>query len=208
MIMVNNPFGQDPMDFNEETAADRIGARIRNIRSAKGMSQGELGEKIGLNADRVQKYENGARKPKPDMIKRIASALDVSTLALTDPVVSNYLGAMYALFEMEKRYDLKVKRDGAVLSLVFGNGFMGDMNSYIDEWEKECRQVDIELETATSEEERAKILHAYEMWKWNFPKDIADRTERELKQLRKARLEEQMKQLQKELSDLNDEDGE
>ncbi len=30
MIMVNNPFGQDPMDFNEETAADRIGARIRN----------------------------------------------------------------------------------------------------------------------------------------------------------------------------------
>ena len=77
MIMVNNPFGQDPMDFNEETAADRIGARIRNIRNAKGMSQGELGEKIGLNADRVQKYENGARKPKPDMLKRIASALDV-----------------------------------------------------------------------------------------------------------------------------------
>ena len=65
MIMVNNPFGQDPMDFNEETAADRIGARIRNIRNAKGMSQGELGEKIGLNADRVQKYENGARKPGP-----------------------------------------------------------------------------------------------------------------------------------------------
>ena len=46
------------------------------------------------------------------------------------------------------------------------------------------------------------------MWKWNFPKDIADRTARDLKELRKAKIEEQMKQLQKELSDLNDEDGE
>ena len=142
-----------------------------------------------------------------ELLKQFANALGVSTLALTDPIVANYFGAMYALFEMEKRYDLKVKRDGAVLSLVFGNGFMGEMNSYIDEWERECRQVDIELEAATSEEERASVLYAYEMWKWNFPKDIADRTERDLKQLRKAKLEEQMKQLQKELSDLNDEDN-
>ena len=32
MILVNNPFGQDPMDFNENTAADRVGYRIREIR--------------------------------------------------------------------------------------------------------------------------------------------------------------------------------
>lgn len=207
MILVNNPFGQDPMDFNENTAADRVGYRIREIRESQNMTQAELGEKVGLNGDRVQKYENGARKPKSELLKQFANALGVSTLALTDPIVANYFGAMYALFEMEKRYDLKVKRDGAVLSLVFGNGFMGEMNSYIDEWERECRQVDIELEAATSEEERTSVLHAYEMWKWNFPKDIADRTERDLKQLRKAKLEEQMKQLQKELSDLNDEDN-
>ena len=68
--------------------------------------------------------------------------------------------------------------------------------------------MELELEAATYEEERSASLHAYEMWKWNFPKDIADRTERDLKELRKAKIEEQMKQLQKELSDLNDEDGE
>ena len=208
MIVVNNPFGQDPMDFNENTAADRVGRRIREIRESKGMTQAELGEKVGLNGDRVQKYENGARKPKTELLKQFARALGVSTLALTDPIVSNFYGAMYALFEMEKNYDLKVKRDGAKLSLVFGNGFMGDMNSYIDEWEKECRQVEVELKAATSEEERTEVLHSYDMWKWNFPKDIADRTEKDLKELRKAKIEEQMKQLQKELSELNDEDGE
>jgi transcriptional regulator with XRE-family HTH domain len=204
MIVVNNPFGQDPMDFNDNTAADRVGRRIREIREAQKMTQAELGEKIGLNGDRVQKYENGVRKPKAELLKQFAHALGVSTLALTDPIVANYFGAMYALFEMEKNYDLKVKRDGAKLSLAFGNGFMGEMNGYIDEWEKECRQVEIELEAATSEEERASILHAYEMWKWNFPRDIADRTEKDLKALRRAKIEEQMKQLQKELSDLDD----
>ena len=172
------------------------------------MTQAELGEKIGLNGDRVQKYENGVRKPKADLLKKFASALGVSTLALTDPVVANYIGAMYALFEMEKNYDIQVKRDGAKLSLVFGNGFMGEINSYLDEWEKECRQIEIELEAASSEEERASIIHSYKMWKWNFPKALTDRTEKNLKELKKAKLEEQMKQLQKELSDLNDEDGE
>ena len=195
MIVVNNPFGQDPMDFNDNTAADRVGRRIREIREAQKMTQAELGEKIGLNGDRVQKYENGVRKPKAELLKQFAHALGVSTLALTDPIVA-------------KNYDLKVKRDGAKLSLAFGNGFMGEMNGYIDEWEKECRQVEIELEAATSEEERASILHAYEMWKWNFPRDIADRTEKDLKALRRAKIEEQMKQLQKELSALDDNDSE
>ena len=54
MILVNNPFGQDPMDFNENTAADRVGYRIREIRESQNMTQAELGEKVGLNGDRVQ----------------------------------------------------------------------------------------------------------------------------------------------------------
>ena len=60
MSMINNPFGQDPVDFNEETSADRIGRRIRDIRIAKGLSQAGLGEKVGLNADRIQKYDESS----------------------------------------------------------------------------------------------------------------------------------------------------
>ena len=41
------------------------------IRESQGLSQAELGEKVGLSADRIQKYENGARKPKNDMLKNI-----------------------------------------------------------------------------------------------------------------------------------------
>ena len=60
MIGVDNPLGQDPIDFYDETAASRIGNRIRTIRVEKGMSQAELGNLVGLTADRIQKYENGA----------------------------------------------------------------------------------------------------------------------------------------------------
>ena len=101
MVMVDNPLGLDPMDFNDSTAADRVGRRIKEIRDSIGMTQAELGEKIGLNGDRIQKYENGARRPKSELLKSIASALGVETLALTDPVISNYLGVMYAFFEMD-----------------------------------------------------------------------------------------------------------
>ncbi|MBP5607643.1 MAG: helix-turn-helix transcriptional regulator [Lachnospiraceae bacterium] len=195
MIMVNNPFGQDPMDFNEETAADRIGARIRTIRNAKGMSQGELGEKIGLNADRVQKYENGARKPKPDMLKRIASALEVSTLALTDPVITNYIGAMFAMFELENTFNMKIGKtpDDQPPGLCISVDFKDEIYKYMEEWYKAYTQMQSELEIATSDEERKEITDSYHNWEWSFPQGIIDKTE---KDLQKARLKRKIEELQ------------
>ena len=117
-LMVHNPFGQDAADFNEETSADRIGRRIRAIRIEKGLSQAELGEAMGLTADRIQKYENGVRKPKFDMLKQFAYVLGVETIALMDPVVSNYIGAMFAFFEMEEHYELRKMVRSIYYSLV------------------------------------------------------------------------------------------
>lgn len=76
-----------------------IGKRIRNIRILNGLSQSELGEKLGLTADRIQKYENGARNPKVSMIFRIANALDVNAAALYDPTPCDDLSTMFFFFE-------------------------------------------------------------------------------------------------------------
>ncbi len=196
MILFNNPYGQDPMDFNNETQGDRIGDRIREIRTAEGLSQAELGEKIGLNADRVQKYENAIRSPKPEMIKKIADALGVETLALVDPVVTNYYGAMYAFFEMEKLYGLKVSQNNGRYYLQFKGGSLieEDMNKHLAEWEKELRQIETSLESATSEDEKAEILKSYNMWKWRYPRPISDRTEKEML---KIKIQSQIDKLQK-----------
>ncbi len=207
MLMVSNPFGQDPIDFNEETAADRIGSRIRNIRNSKGLSQSELGERIGLNADRVQKYENGARKPKPDMIKQIASALGVSTLALTDPVTTNYIGAMFAMFELESTFNMKIQKtpEDQPPGLCISVDFRDPMYKYMEEWYKAYTKMQSELEIASSEEERKEIMDSYHNWEWTYPQGIADKTERDIQ---KARLKNKIDELQEALEQLEQEDGE
>lgn len=203
MVWIRMSGGADPMDFNDSTEAARIGRRIREIRMSLGLTQAELGEAVSLTADRIQKYENGARKPKPELLKKIADALGVSTLALTDPVVSNYIGAMYAFFEMEKLYDLNVIQEDGRIKLIFGDGRMGNsMNRYLSEWEEEKSQVDQENEIASSEMERQTIEKEYEFWKWTYPEALVDQTS---KAQRKIKIQERIEKLQQALSELEDE---
>ena len=199
-LMIHNPFGQDAADFNEETSADRIGRRIRAIRIEKGMSQADLGKALGLTADRIQKYENGARKPKFDMLKQFAYALDVETIALMDPVVSNFIGAMYAFFEMEDLYELEVKENDGRYSIQFGNGFTGTMNDYLKEWYDERETIKTRLEIATPEE-KEEILAEYHKWERTFPKALTDRT---AKMFQKKRIENTIAELQEKLEKLDD----
>ena len=202
MVWIKMSAGMDPMDFNDNTEADRIGNRIRKIRMELGLSQTELGEMVALTADRIQKYENGARKPKPEMLKKIADALGVSTLALADPVVLNYIGAMYAFFEMEEAYDLKVIDENGRLKLIFGDGRIGNtMNKYLSEWEEEKARVDKELEAASSEAEKQAIKKDYDFWKWSYPDALVDQS---TKAQKKARIQERIEQLQQALSELEE----
>ena len=84
----------------------RIGKRIRKIRIERHLTQAELGEKVGLTADRIQRYENGVRKPKIDMLIKLAEALEVSPLALMDPDADTYIGAMYSIFELTHNFNI------------------------------------------------------------------------------------------------------
>ena len=192
-------------DHNESTEAERVGDRIREIRVAKNLSRAELGEKVGLNRGRIQQYEKGTRRPRPELLKQIAAALEVEPAALAEPAVSNPIGAMYALFAMEKYYGLKVQCHEGQINLAFDNSITGLMNIYLYEWEKECRQVKSELEAPISDKERAEIDKAYNMWKWSFPRVISDRIEHDLKKLKRMRLEENIRQLKEELAKLDDE---
>ena len=199
-IVVSNPFGMDPAEFDENTSAERIGRRIRKVRELKGMSQADLGELIGLNADRVQKYENGARRPKPDMLGKIAGALGVRTSALTDPNTTTQIGAFYALFEMEELYDLRLKEDGAIC-LQFGDGRSGSINEYLRRWceEKEKYESGIEMAAKAEAEE---LKRDYCLWKWNFPKALVDETRKERQ---KTRLQNKIQELEAELKKLEEE---
>lgn len=216
MYMYELPFGQGEnyIDSDEKNASLRIGYRIRTIRTSLGLTQAELGERVNLPAERIQRYESGNRKPKKELLKKLADAMGVEAIAFTDPVVSTEIGAMYALFEMQKEHKLKIERDeDGFLRLYFGNGKYDSINGYLDEWEKENKRVMQKIEEAannleTFDQEKEKILHDYDMWMWSFPQPIVNKTkavmeEAEIKKEIEKR-EKEIEELKKRLSSKNE----
>lgn len=58
-----------------------VGVRIRFYRLNAGMSQTQLGEKIGVTFQQVQKYENGSNRVGAGRLTQIAGALGVPVTA-------------------------------------------------------------------------------------------------------------------------------
>ena len=173
--------------------ASRIGDRIRRIRTEKGMSQAELGASIGLNADRIQKYENGARQPRADVIKRFASALGVSTLALTDHNTTSCIGAMHAFFEFEENFGATVTRgsDGHSIALSFDQ--QSELYSHLERWLLEYEILQAQLRAATSDDEKVELIKEYHKWEWNYPCNLSTSD----KAAKKARIKKKIEELQK-----------
>ena len=165
----------------KNTNAQRIGQRIQKIRKYRGISTKELAEKTGVDADRIRKYENGVRKPKIDMIENIADILDVSPLALLEPVTDDEIGIMYALFEMRQQNNIKPIKEADKCYIEIENK---KLMTYIKEWYNIINNVNTE----------EKDIIEYE---YHFPDiKIIDRNKR------KRQLEEELEKIQNELKNL------
>ena len=64
------------------TQNEKIGARIREARLARGLSQEQLGEKLGVSFQAVSTWETGKYIPDADHLPALAKALDLSLDAL------------------------------------------------------------------------------------------------------------------------------
>ncbi|EYD73945.1 Transcriptional regulator [Rubellimicrobium mesophilum DSM 19309] len=54
-----------------------VGQRIRALRAAQGMSQAELGQKVGVRFQQIQKYESGANRVSASRLLALAQTLGV-----------------------------------------------------------------------------------------------------------------------------------
>lgn len=78
-------FGVSPLDFFPESG---VGARLRQLRLARGMSQAEVGFAVfgpGFGAE-VRQIEGGQRAPTPQELYRFAQVFGVSLAELMGPV--------------------------------------------------------------------------------------------------------------------------
>ncbi|WP_224003987.1 helix-turn-helix transcriptional regulator [Aureimonas sp. SA4125] len=55
-----------------------MGRRVRQIRLQKNLTQEELGQKVGVSYQQVQKYETGANRISASRLYRIAVEFDVA----------------------------------------------------------------------------------------------------------------------------------
>lgn len=61
-----------------------IGEQIRKYRIEMGLSQKELGEKLGVSQAMIAQYENGKRKPKLETQREIAYAIGIPLSKLNE----------------------------------------------------------------------------------------------------------------------------
>ena len=86
-----------------------VGQNIRIFRTAKGISQTELGSAVGVTVQQIQKYENGVNRVGSSRLFKIAQALEIpigrffdnaataSDAPVAGPVVTDLLNSPYAV---------------------------------------------------------------------------------------------------------------
>jgi transcriptional regulator with XRE-family HTH domain len=61
-----------------------LGPRIRRYREQAGLSQSDLGDKLGVSYQQIQKYERGMNRLSVDTLLKVAKALDLPLNAFVD----------------------------------------------------------------------------------------------------------------------------
>ena len=87
-----------------------VGQNIRICRLQKGLSQGELGQQIGVTFQQVQKYEKGANRVGASRLNQIANVLGVSLPSLFDgaPTASADESAQSPRYLLSKPHSLRL----------------------------------------------------------------------------------------------------
>jgi transcriptional regulator with XRE-family HTH domain len=72
-----------PLSAKAPSATDAaVGRNVRIRRLAKGLSQSELGERLGVTFQQVQKYEKGTNRIGSGRLAQIADVLEVTVASL------------------------------------------------------------------------------------------------------------------------------
>ena len=89
-----------------------VGDRIKRVRQFRGLTQKELGKLVGFDektADiRIAQYESNTRKPKEELLIKIADALEVNFRSLYEPYNYAAEDVMFTLFDLDEHYRITI----------------------------------------------------------------------------------------------------
>ena len=148
-----------------------IGEKIKNARNLRGLTQRELGIKLGFDENsadvRIAQYESGTRTPKSELLSEIANVLGVNVNSLKNPSLENTETFIHLLFDLEQESKKHHINNFSIISVYdelgnpqpaikFHNHLLTE---FLTEWQ--LRRKELNEEIITEEE--------YAEWMMNFP---------------------------------------
>lgn len=147
-----------------------VGDRIKRVRNFRKMTMKELGMVVSFDENsadvRIAQYENNSKKPKDELLRKIAVALDVNPAYLQDLTMDDAEGILHTLFALDDQYprmhlieavdDTDGKLPRKRVALCFDYNIL---NGLMTEWM--LRKQQLRSGEITKEE--------YQEWKLNWP---------------------------------------
>lgn len=168
-----------------------IGDRIFFIRNFRHLSREALAASVNdlvpnkkITADRIQKYENGHRNPREDVLQAIAKVLNVNYDTLSAPDV-NPTNILSILFELENTLEITLENNEDQFSIIInkteGKNSYDEINYDLNNWyakRKECTP-----SPADSPETANRKIEEYKIWKTMYPLDTLENEKKVLKRV-------------------------
>lgn len=145
-----------------------LGERINFFRRKSNMTMKYLGELLGFTSKtadvRISQYETDAKRPKEDLINKMAEVFDVSPDALNVPNIDTPDHLMQTLFALEDIYGLTITSIDDVVCLRLNMEVTkpgSQLWNSFEGWQEKKQQL---LQGEITLEE-------YDDWRYNFPRD-------------------------------------
>ena len=88
-----------------------VGSRVRQRRTLLGLSQGKLGEAVGLTFQQIQKYERGANRIGASRMYALSRVLDVPVAFFFEEMPSEITGKGGPAEGVKEEFDPLAKRE-------------------------------------------------------------------------------------------------
>lgn len=114
-----------------------IGERIKKIRQEKGLSQKELGEKLGVSQQMIGQWETGKANPKIETLIKIAEALDCEVSDIDENIIVHRHTVKFELTPEDiERYKKDAEAEKLIQKKASGKNITADEQKKIDDYIK------------------------------------------------------------------------
>lgn len=144
---------------NSGGLAPRYSRVIKKLRRKSGLTQKELAELAGISESAMRSYELGDRKPKREVLERIAMALRVRPEYLSAPEFGPKMEFFYALLENDELMGYTITEINGQPAITRGSMTTGTtFSDFLSDWNEMKQKLD--AKEITQEE--------YEDWKRTY----------------------------------------